>query len=1165
MSASEDKNKNKNKPVNKNPKENKPSVSDQAVDSIIQKIGHAESRGQMYDKKTGKIIQNPNGSAKGPFQIIDTTWGGVEKQLGKKLKRDNWEDNVLAMKHLSKAYINRLEKAGLPVTDSNLYMLHFLGDTGGTNFLKKLQDNPNELASNYVSSKAFKDNINIFVDKNTGETRTAAEVYTEMNSRLNEDKGDNAYKPEAKQKNVPVDNLEQFRSQQNFGEQDYNQQSQESTRTEQPRIDPSLNKPNQFAPRKVADNSVPENNPVAAPKMGLGMSGNLDYLPKDFGLAFLSDEELQQHEEEQQLGQDVNMAKYGGNQDTDPPKKKLSYSRPKSDEEYKKEIVEEEMNFRKEDSKDFLGTKEPLSIKGRFDKELRDNNRRRNEPKLSQDTRSEVQKTIDINNGNQKEYRKNVKENVVKPIKLTADIASLGNYIPHPVAQAVGKTGATVSGAIDGLNVVEDLSNKDWGSALENAGGMALSAYVGGNTFKRNTKYVNQGHPLFGLKSKDPLKGRTNYIEVFDETRHMNKNNLFFNRLSLAGLGAETYNDASDYFGDNTIEDEIKRTNESENLNFKIQKRNGGEINNSALHNKIKGAFARNNNFEEGGQMRTTNKEGLLNEFNEGGRHEENKYGGIPQGQGSNGQMNTVEEGETKIGGYVLSDTLKLNDNDIKSLFLPKEIKSGMTFAEASKVVNDYLKEDPNNKILKKTVNKHIDSLTLGNEKARLAKEKLDLAMRQEMNPEMYPNQEMQLGEEFDQNQMFLGGDSSYEEMGMPGLTKGTQALTSLMTGDTDSAISGGLSAAGSIGGTLIGGPIGGAIGGALGEGIGGLINGIGNSKKAQRLANKEHMIAAGEYNNDFRYGGPNGEQPFPVNGEGYGDDLDSIEGLKSKETYIPQEPYKISGNFDTEPFDSNKAGVEYDANKERLSKEALERDNANALGKNPLQYAPILGNALGFLEAKNDKPSVINSGRIDQRFNPRYADERTLQNIVGSELNNTTNALSSATNGSEGALRSNILGAGLNKAKSMSDAYMNIDNINRGQDNEADKFNYGVNAGNREAEYRDTIFNEGSKSATKDREISARNRLFDSIGGVGREITYDNRLKNMTEYDSMGRYSPDIKAKKLELDEMIKKEEEKKKNNTARFGGSFSESFRLMSESKKLNNIEEEIRKKYQ
>lgn len=53
-----------------------------------------------------------------------------------------------------------------------------------------------------------------------------------------------------------------------------------------------------------------------------------------------------------------------------------------------------------------------------------------------------------------------------------------------------------------------------------------------------------------------------------------------------------------------------------------------------------------------------------LNEYNNGGTHEENPYGGIPQGIGYNGKPNTVEEGETsfKFGNnkYIFSNRLKL-------------------------------------------------------------------------------------------------------------------------------------------------------------------------------------------------------------------------------------------------------------------------------------------------------------------------------------------------------------------------------------------------------------------------------------------------------------------------------------------------------------------------
>lgn len=54
----------------------------------------------------------------------------------------------------------------------------------------------------------------------------------------------------------------------------------------------------------------------------------------------------------------------------------------------------------------------------------------------------------------------------------------------------------------------------------------------------------------------------------------------------------------------------------------------------------------------------------MLNLFAKGGTHEQNPYGGIPQGTGQNGQMNTVEEGETsfKIEGkkFIFSNRIMI-------------------------------------------------------------------------------------------------------------------------------------------------------------------------------------------------------------------------------------------------------------------------------------------------------------------------------------------------------------------------------------------------------------------------------------------------------------------------------------------------------------------------
>jgi len=54
-----------------------------------------------------------------------------------------------------------------------------------------------------------------------------------------------------------------------------------------------------------------------------------------------------------------------------------------------------------------------------------------------------------------------------------------------------------------------------------------------------------------------------------------------------------------------------------------------------------------------------------LNEFNTGGLHEQNRLGGIPQGTGDNGKMNTVEENETSFetskGKFIFSNRITVN------------------------------------------------------------------------------------------------------------------------------------------------------------------------------------------------------------------------------------------------------------------------------------------------------------------------------------------------------------------------------------------------------------------------------------------------------------------------------------------------------------------------
>ena len=93
--------------------------------------------------------------------------------------------------------------------------------------------------------------------------------------------------------------------------------------------------------------------------------------------------------------------------------------------------------------------------------------------------------------------------------------------------------------------------------------------------------------------------------------------------------------------------------------------------------------------------------EGGLTSFNTGGSHEESPIGGIPQGICDNGNVNLVEEGETRYQDYIFSDRLTLDEDIVKELNLPSNL-IGKTFAEASEILAKDIEEHPNDPISKR-------------------------------------------------------------------------------------------------------------------------------------------------------------------------------------------------------------------------------------------------------------------------------------------------------------------------------------------------------------------------------------------------------------------------------------------------------------------------------
>jgi len=95
--------------------------------------------------------------------------------------------------------------------------------------------------------------------------------------------------------------------------------------------------------------------------------------------------------------------------------------------------------------------------------------------------------------------------------------------------------------------------------------------------------------------------------------------------------------------------------------------------------------------FSKGGTLNDYIKQKFnnknLNSFNTGGLHEQNPYGGIPQGKGNNGKLNTVEQGETSFnlpqGKFIFSNRIDTKGN------INQFVDGGIIDPPNKSVVND--------------------------------------------------------------------------------------------------------------------------------------------------------------------------------------------------------------------------------------------------------------------------------------------------------------------------------------------------------------------------------------------------------------------------------------------------------------------------------------------
>lgn len=139
------------------------------------------------ESRFGRLTRSRTSSAQGTFQILSSVFDGVLKKYGStypELKHGpkNTQAGALAAALLLRDQNASFEKQqDTKITDTDSYLLYFMGPTGGRKFLNGLRKNPNRVAAKDFRDAA-KANPAVFKEKNRW--RTYREVYNYLHGEI---------------------------------------------------------------------------------------------------------------------------------------------------------------------------------------------------------------------------------------------------------------------------------------------------------------------------------------------------------------------------------------------------------------------------------------------------------------------------------------------------------------------------------------------------------------------------------------------------------------------------------------------------------------------------------------------------------------------------------------------------------------------------------------------------------------------------------------------------------------------------------------------------------------------------------------------------------------------------------------------------------------------
>lgn len=530
-----------------------------------------------------------------------------------------------------------------------------------------------------------------------------------------------------------------------------------------------------------------------------------------------------------------------------------------------------------------------------------------------------------------------------------------------------------------------------------------------------------------------------------------------------------------------------------------------------------------------------------LTQFNEGGSHEQNPLGGIPQGQNPQGGMNMVEEGESKFNDYIYSDRLIISKDLAEAFGLPKSYID-KSFSEASKSIDKKFKEredNISNRTKEGMFNKLMEAqealkeiqapqqpqegMEQGMEQQMPQGMGMDPSMMQQIDPSMMQQMDPNIGQgQMPQDQMFSGGGSMFTDIGadMP------QSLFSEGAGSTASPTpsGGGPSIMGGLGAASTGlgmfqnmqngtssDPMSGAMSGAMagasfgpwGAGAGALIGAgtslIGNQKAKKnyyKALQKDEINESRKAISTFSKGGKMNTY-YPDGGSVERPKISPVEILSAPGTF----------NSFSKPSFNSIPNTTYKGKKSLFGN--VDWSNANKYASTAAMLAPAIANLTQNISSPEEVNPVLNSNR----YNPSYMDDRTGLNQINDMHNSALRGVSES-GASVGAMRNAILSGNLNRLQAMSGIYQQ----NRSHNAQQDMYGQQFNNANQEANIQRIGIakeqNEMNRAAYRNAGREKRQAIAQNIADVGMYARNAELMKEMYGYNQFGEYMK-AKAKK--------------------------------------------------